>query len=75
MMSRDTINVRAPLSRVSAIKEAGNMINVILANVRMPLSTAPARNPTVQNMELLPSSTGSRVYSLVDSNIADPGFT
>ena len=75
MISRDTINVRAPRSKVSAIKEAGNMINVILANVRMPVSTAPVRNPTVQSMELLPTMTGSRVFSLVDTNIGDPGFT
>ena len=75
MMSADTINVRAPESKVAAIKEAGNMINVIVANVRMPVSTAPARNPIVQNMELLSTSRGSRVFSLVDTNELNPSFT
>lgn len=75
LMSKDTLNVRAPASLVDEIIEAGNEISVIIEDVRMPISTASIRNPVVSNMELLPNKNGSRVFSLVDTNLADPGFT
>ena len=75
-MSADTVSVRAPQYLTDDIREAGNLISVVIEKVRMPISTAPAKNPIVQNMELLPTgSSGSRVFSIVDTNVAEPGLT
>ena len=75
MMSRDTLNVRAPSNQVDNILEAGNVISIIIEDVRMPISTAPVKNPVVQHMELLPNSNGSRVFSVVDTNESSPGYS
>lgn len=75
IMSMDTISVRAPYSQVDDIKEAENMISVIIEKVRMPVSTEQVRNPIVQNMELLPTASSARVFSILDTNEDDPGFT
>ena len=79
-MTSDTLHVRAPASAIAEIKDSNNRMRVIVQNVRMPLSTAPVRNPTVQNFELLPASpeskwSSSRVFSLVDTNESNPGMT
>ena len=58
------------------LKENDNMLHVIVADVRMPVATVPIGNPVVTSYELLGSSGGSnKVYSVIDTNRADPGET
>ena len=67
VMTSQVIHIRADLEAIDAMQKAGNMMQVIVQSVRMPVSTAPIINPTVFNFEVLPSNEGSLVYSLLDT--------
>ena len=52
-MSSDTFHIRLPDRAQTALQRANNKINIIIQSVRMPLSTAPVKNPIVQNFEFM----------------------
>ena len=49
------------------------MINVVIDDVRMPFTSLPVKNALVENFELTTKDDNSRVYSVLDTNEADPG--